>query len=146
MFFDPNDLVSGNSNFGIYEVTFEFYSEDFSPEKGGYQEGTYRVSAEISEQGTGNTRYYGNGDDDFPIPSTEFLTVRGAPSGAAPYLAVISSVIPEAVDVSSGDQSVVFNFGVISNGICFGYGSIWLYNHSGNYAHNVSSIAMISLR
>ena len=138
VYFDSNDLVSGDSKFGTYEVTFDFYPEDFDPENGFYREGTYRVSAEIYEQFTGNTRYYGNGDDPFPIPGTEFFTVGGAPSGPAPFLTGISSITPGAVDITTGDQMVTFEFGVASNHIGFGYGNISIFNSSGNFVQNVS--------
>jgi len=137
VYFDSNDLVSGDSKFGTYEVTFDFYSADFNSEEWSYQEGTYQVSAEVSEQVTGNTRYYGKGNGSFPIPSTEFFTVGGAPSGAAPYLTGISSVTPGTVDVSSGDQTVTFEFGVKSNSIGFGYGDISLYNPSGDFVRSI---------
>ena len=136
--FDSSDLVSGDAKFGTYEVTFEFYQEDFDPEDGSYLEGAYRVSVELYEQVSGNTRYYGNGDDAFPIPSAEFFTVGGAPTGGAPILTGITSLTPGTVDVSSSDQAVTIEFGVTSSGSGFGFGSISLFNDSGSFVQNLS--------
>lgn len=124
--FNSSHLVSGDSKFGTYEVTFELYPEDFSPEEGGYQAGTYLFTAEIYEETSGNVRYYGNGDDPFPIPGSEFLTIGGGPSGAAPFLTGISSISPDTVDVSSGDETITVEFGVNSNSIGFSYGDVSL--------------------
>jgi len=135
--FDSADLISGDSKFGTYEVTFEFYPEDFDPEEGSYLEGTYRVSVELYEQVSGDTRFYGNGSDPFPIPSTEFFTVGGAPTGGAPILTGITSMSPGTVDVSAGDQSVTVEFGVVSTGVAFSYGDVSFFNPSGNFAGSV---------
>ena len=135
--FDSSHLVSGDSKFGTYEVTFELYPDDFSPEEGGYQAGTYLFTADIYEETSGNVRYYGNGDDPFPIPGSEFLTIGGGPSGAAPFLTGISSISPGRVDVSSGDQTITVEFGVNSNNIGFSCGDVSLYNANGNFVQSI---------
>ena len=135
-YFDSSNLISGDSNCGTYEVTFDFYADDFNPEGGGYLEGTYRISAEVIESGTGNTRYYGNGDDPFPIPGTEFFTVGGAPTGSAPYLTGIAGITPGVIDITTEDQLITVEFGVISNSIGFSFGDVSLFNPSGDFVQS----------
>lgn len=144
-YFDSVDLVSGDSKFGTYEITAEFYQEDFGPdneEGGGYEEGTYRLAVEVSEQVTGNTRTYGDVygfiGDSFPIPSSEFFTIGGAPTGSGPMLTGITSITPDPVDVTTGDQSITVVFGVIDNNIGFGYGDVSVFNSSGSFVQSVS--------
>jgi hypothetical protein len=122
-YFDSSALVSGDSNYGTYEVYFDIY--DY------FDTGIWRIEIELEEDFTSSTVYYGPSDEPFPNPGEEFLTVSDTGGGSEAPLVEEISVTPGVVDVSSGSQDILVTLRITDPDDGFSYGSIELNGPSG---------------
>jgi hypothetical protein len=116
-------LVSGDSNYGTYEVTF--YLDEY------VDTGNWRVEVELIEESTSNSVYYGPGDLDFPSPGQEFFSVGlGSGAGEAPLVEEIS-VSPASVDVTTAAATFDVTLRITDDYEGFFYGDVTINGPSG---------------
>lgn len=134
IYFSSGDLVSGDGNFGTYQVMTTLYQSDFIPVDY-YGLGTWRADVEIGEDVTFNYTYYGMYDNPFPNPGDELFTVADGVGGDSqgPYLVSIDPISPVSGDFSAGGQIQTVTFEVTDNASGLGYGYLYLYSPTGGF-------------
>lgn len=130
--FDSNDLLDGDDSFGTYEVTFTLNQYDFQGDPTYFELGLWQARITV-EDDYGNSRYYGQYDDAFPIPGTGEFNVTDEPLAGNLGIVSIDSFVPNPVDITSGAQSVTINLTMNDPDDLFSNGRVYLYRPDNSY-------------